>query len=335
MFNDIAKALLLGVPKIFSGLKVYQNLSEYSPLSKAIVTVGTFDGVHIGHQKLLSTINELAIEEGGESVLLTFSPHPRLVLFPDDDSLRLLNDLNEKIKRLEKTGIQHLIIHPFTLDFSRTTALEYVRDMLVKGIGVHKLVIGYDHHFGKDRSGNLENLKVLAPKYQFEVTEISAQEIDDVNVSSTKIRNALLAGDISLANHYLGYHFMVTGKVISGQELGRSLGFPTANIELFSRNKLVPGNGVYACRILLNGVDFDGMVNIGVRPTVSDAAERHIEVNIFNLDQDIYGNTLQISFVSRLRDEMKFENLEALKSQLSKDAAHAKTILADPTISFD
>ena len=188
----LRNALLLGVLKILSGLKVYHNLSEYSPHSKAIVTVGTFDGVHIGHQKLLSTINELAIQEGGESVLLTFSPHPRLVLFPEDDSLRLLNDLNEKIKRLEKTGLQHLIIHPFTLDFSRTTALEYVRDMLVEGIGVHKLVIGYDHHFGKDRSGNLENLKAMSPEYQFEVKEIPAQEIDDVNVSSTKIRNALI-----------------------------------------------------------------------------------------------------------------------------------------------
>lgn len=335
MFNTIAKALLLGVPKILSGLKVYHNLSEFTPQSKAIVTVGTFDGVHIGHQKLLSTINELAIKEGGESVLLTFSPHPRLVLFPEDDSLRLLNDLNEKIKRLEKTGLQHLIIHPFTLDFSRTTALEYVRDMLVKGIGVHKLIIGYDHHFGKDRSGNLENLKVMAPEYNFEVLEIPAQEIDDVNVSSTKIRNALLEGDVTLANHYLGYHFMVTGKVVSGQELGRSLGFPTANIELFSKNKLIPGDGVYACRIRLNGRDCNGMVNIGVRPTVSENTDRHIEVNIFNLDEDLYGQTLQISFISRLRDEMKFENLDALKSQLSIDATDAKNILADPALSFD
>ncbi len=328
MFNSAAKAILLGVPKILSGLKVYHNLSEYSPHSKAIVTVGTFDGVHIGHQKLLTTINELAEREGGESVMLTFSPHPRLVLFPDDNDLKLLNTLDEKIKRLEKTGLQHLIIHPFSLEFSRTTVLQYVSDILVGTLNVHKLVIGYDHHFGRNRSGNLENLKAMSPDFNFEVTEISAQEIDEVNVSSTKIRNALLSGDVAMARDFLGYCYTVSGRVVQGKELGRSIGFPTANIQLDDAHKLIPGNGVYACEILLADETYEGMVNIGTRPTVSETEDRNIEVNIFGLNQDLYGQELQIAFVSHMRNEQKFENVGALKTQLKIDASHAKSILA-------
>jgi riboflavin kinase/FMN adenylyltransferase len=309
-------------------LKVYHKLSEYSPRSKAIVTVGTFDGVHIGHQKLLSTINEIAKREGGESVLLTFSPHPRLVLFPDDNDLRLLSTLEEKIQRLEKSGLQHLIIHPFTVKFSRTTAVEYVQDILVGGLGVHKLVIGYDHHFGRNREGNLKNLRNLAPDYHFEVKEIPAQEIDEVNISSTKIRNALLAGDVALAKSFLGYHYTLAGKVVEGQGIGRGMGFPTANIEVTDKRKLIPGNGVYACEVWLGEKRLKGMLNIGVRPTVAKGKGRKIEVHIFDLDEDIYEQPIKVVLIERLRDELKFDGIEQLQLQLKTDAIDAKKILA-------
>lgn len=292
------------------------------------MTVGTFDGVHIGHEKLLSTINEIAKREGGESVLLTFSPHPRLVLFPDDNSLRLLSTLEEKIERLEKSGLQHLIIHPFTVKFSRTTALEYVQDILVGDLGVHKLVIGYDHHFGRNREGNLKNLRNLAPDYHFEVKEIPAQEIDEVNVSSTKIRNALLAGDVALAKSFLGYHYTLAGKVVSGQGIGKGMGFPTANIEVTDRIKLIPGNGVYACEVWLGEKRLKGMLNIGVRPTVTESKARKIEVHIFDLDEDIYDQSIKVVMIERLRNEAKFDGIEQLQAQLKADAIHAKTILS-------
>lgn len=309
-------------------MKVYHKLSEYSPRSKAIVTVGTFDGVHIGHQKLLSTINEIAKREGGESVLLTFSPHPRLVLFPDDNDLRLLSTLEEKIERLEKSGLQHLIIQPFTIKFSRTTALQYVQDILVGDLGVHKLVIGYDHHFGRNREGNLKNLRNLAPDFHFEVKEIPAQEIDAVNVSSTKIRNALLAGDVALAESFLGYNYTLAGKVVAGDGIGRGMGFPTANIEVTDKRKLIPGNGVYACEVWLGDKRLTGMLNIGVRPTVSQGKKRAIEVHVFDLHEDIYDQPIKVVLIEKLRNELKFEGIDQLQAQLKADAIHAKSILA-------
>ena len=239
-------------------MKVYTNLSEFSPNSKSIVTAGTFDGVHIGHQKILSTINKIGQEENGESVLLTFSPHPRLVLFPDDNDLKLLSTLDEKIALLEHAGLDHLIVHPFSVEFSRITAEDYIRKILVEQIGVHRLVIGYDHHFGRNREGNLEKLKQEAPAYGFSVQEIPAQEIDDVNVSSTKIRNALNSGNVETANEYLGYTYGLTGKVVKGNKIGRSIGYPTANISPLDRYKLIPGNGVYAVLIKVDGAILQG-----------------------------------------------------------------------------
>jgi riboflavin kinase/FMN adenylyltransferase len=310
-------------------LKVYHNLNEFKPLKQAIATVGTFDGVHIGHQKLLKRIQELANKQGGETVLLTFHPHPRLVLFPDDNDLKLITTLEERIERLSQTGLDHLIIHPFTTEFSRTTAIEYVRDILVEQIGVKKLVIGYDHHFGRNREGSLENLKELAPTFGFVVEEIPAQEIKDVNVSSTKIRNALNEGDVKKANSFLGYHFQLSGTVVKGSEIGSSLGFPTANIEVDNPNKIIPAPGVYATQAVINGREYKSMTNLGFRPTVHENSQLTIESHLFNFDMDIYGETITLRFIDRIREEVKFDNRESLKDQIAKDAGIVQKVLAD------
>jgi riboflavin kinase/FMN adenylyltransferase len=310
-------------------LKVYHNLDEFKPLKQAIATVGTFDGVHIGHQKLLKRIQELADKEGGETVLLTFHPHPRLVLFPDDNDLKLITTLEERIDRLSQTGLNHLITHPFTTEFSRTTAIEYVRDILVEQIGVKKLVIGYDHHFGRNREGSLENLKELAPTYGFNVEEIPAQEIKDVNVSSTKIRNALNEGDVKNANSFLGYHFQLSGTVVKGSEIGSSLGFPTANVEVDNPNKIIPAPGVYATQALINGREYKSMTNLGFRPTVHENSQLTVEAHLFNFDKDIYGETITLRFIDRIREEVKFDNRELLKDQIAKDAGIVQKVLAD------
>lgn len=323
-----------GCFKTFYRLKVYRKLSEYKPNSKAIVTVGTFDGVHIGHQKLLATINEIAKNENGESVLLTFSPHPRLVLFPDDNDLKLLTTLDERIERLRKLGLDHLIIHPFSIDFSRITALDYVRNILVSHLGVRKLIIGYDHHFGRNREGNLEYLKKAAPEHNFEVVEIPAQEIEDVNISSTKIRNALEAGNVELANQYLGYEYGLDGTVISGNKLGREMGFPTANIKPLDKYKLIPGNGVYAVYFKIEDTWFKGMANIGTRPTVTDSKKRVIEVHVFNFEGDLYDKKVRVVFAKRLRDEVKFNNMADLVKQMENDADDTKVFLANRPMDF-
>lgn len=312
-------------------MKVYHNLNEFKPLKQAISTVGTFDGVHIGHQKILKRISELARKEGGETVLLTFHPHPRLVLFPDDNDLKLITTLEERIERLSKTGLDHLIIHPFTTEFSRTTAIEYVRDILVEQIGVKKLVIGYDHHFGRNREGSLENLKELAPTFGFNVEEIPAQEIKDVNVSSTKIRNALNEGNVKKANSFLGYHFQLSGTVVKGSEIGSSLGFPTANIKVDNPNKIVPAPGVYATQALINGQECESMTNLGFRPTVHENSQLTVEAHLFNFDKDIYGENITLRFVDRIREEVKFDNRESLKTQIAKDARTVQKVLADWT----
>lgn len=312
-----------------NNLEVYRDVADFHPASGTIVTVGTFDGVHVGHRSILKRINELAKQEGGESVLLTFWPHPRLVLFPDDNELKLLSTLQERIELLEESGIDHLIIHPFSVDFSRTTAVEYVRDILVRDLNVSKLVIGYDHHFGRNRGGNLDELKKMAPDYGFEVEEISAQEIDDVNISSTKIRKALLEGDLARANEFLGYGYSVTGKVVAGKKIGRSIGFPTANVQPNEAYKLIPGTGVYSVTVLHNGKLLKGMANLGNRPTVSDSEERILEVNLFEFEGNLYQKEIKVTFVDRIRDEIKFETLDQLRAQLQKDAIVADRHLDD------
>ncbi len=309
-------------------MKVYHSLEEFTPLSKAVVTTGTFDGVHVGHRKILKRLQEVAMRINGETVLFTFNPHPRLVLQPDMD-LRMITSLEEKVDLLHDAGLDHLIIYPFTREFSRTSSLEFVRNILVNAIGAKKLVIGYDHHFGRNREGTFEHLKEFGPVYGFDVEEIPAQDVNDVKVSSTKIRKALTEGRVKLAKEFLQSAFMLSGFVVKGNRLGHELGYPTANVELADEHKLVPADGVYAVRVkrMQTDEELKGMCNIGHRPTVSGTGKT-IEVNIFDFDADIYGEPVRLYFEKRIRDEQRFEGMEALKAQLQKDEAVCREILA-------
>ena len=309
-------------------LKVYRNISEFNPDKKVILTVGTFDGIHFGHQKIIETIKGIAEEKKGDSVVLTFSPHPRTVLFPESNNLRLINSLDEKINRFEKAGIDHLIIYPFTKEFSRISALEYVRDFLVKEIKVSTLIIGYDHQFGRNREGNFEYLKELSELYEFEIKEITAQDINNINVSSTKIRKAIENGNIALANEYLGYRFPLKGTVIEGKQLGNTIGFPTANLAIEDKLKIIPKIGAYAIFAFVAEKKYQGMLNIGKNPTVDNEENIKIEVNLFDFNENIYGETIKIEFIDRLRDEFKFDSIEDLKQQLMNDKTKAQAILS-------
>ena len=307
-------------------MKVTYGLENFQTLSCAVATTGTFDGVHLGHKKILNQLVEKAKEVGGQSVLLTFSPHPRLVLQPDTE-LELLSSEREKITLLEKTGLDHLIIHPFTREFSRTQSLDFVREFLVNIIGVKHLVIGYDHHFGRNREGSFEHLKEFGPIYGFEVEEITALDIDTVNVSSTKIRKALKEGDVELANTYLGTPYMIGGTVVKGKQIGRTLGFPTANIHYDFKHKLLPADGVYAGILGCNGQRFKAMANLGARPTLN-SEQRILEVHCIGEEIELYNSDVQFEFRSHLRDIQDFHNLDALKEQLEIDKKGALTALA-------
>ncbi len=291
-----------------------------------MVTTGMFDGVHLGHQKIITRLKEVAKEQDGETVVLTFYPHPRMVLFPEDNELKLLNTQKEKIELLETYGIDHLIIYPFTKEFSRLTSVEFVRNILVNKIKTKRLVIGYNHHFGRNREGSFEHLKEYGPLYGFEVEEIPAKDIDHVEISSTKTRNALLLGDVKTANSFLGHSYSITGTVVEGLKLGRTIGYPTANIVVDDKYKLIPGDGIYAVQLKYGNTLLCGMLSIGNNPTVKDKG-RSIEVYIFDFNENIYGKELSIYFVERLRDELKFDNLEELKKQLVKDEADSRKIL--------
>ena len=306
-------------------MKVYHHISEYVPDKAAVVTTGTFDGVHLGHQRIIRQLHETAEKIKGETVILTFFPHPRMVLFPNTEQL-LLNTLDEKIALLEKMGVDHLVIHPFTREFSMLGSQEFIESILVKGLATKRLVIGYDHHFGKDREGSFENLKASGPNLGFEVEEIPAWEADHIKVSSTRIRQALGSGAVDVANLLLGYRYMLKGTVVKGQQLGRKLGYPTANIISTDAYKLVPGNGVYAVYVMSAGKRFGGMMNIGVRPTI-DGTHRTAEVNIFDFDADIYGETIEVQFVKWVRGEQKFDGLDKLKQQLAADKTTVQKIL--------
>lgn len=308
-------------------MKVYNSIEEYTIENDSAVTTGTFDGVHTGHKVIIEQLKNAARKIDGESVILTFFPHPRMVLYPDDNELRLLNTINERILMLEKAGIDRLIIHPFSKEFSRLSSTEFVRDILVNKLNVSTLVIGYDHHFGKNREGSFKHLQELAPLYNFNVEEIPAQEIQKINISSTKIRTSLLNGEIHAANQFLGYNYFIKGKVIDGNKMGRTIGFPTANIKIDEWYKLIPAKGVYAVKVKLNGNTFDGMLNIGTRPTLNGNDNETIEVNIFNFEEDIYNEEIQIEFYEKIRNEQKFEELSALKEQLEIDKQKVIQIL--------
>ena len=303
-------------------MKIYHSLEDFSRLSFGVVTSGTFDGVHLGHQKILQRVRDIASKHGGESVVITFWPHPRLILRPEEPALKLLNTFEEKAELLRKHGVQHLLRIPFTKEFSQISSMEFITQILVETMGTKKLVIGYDHRFGKNREGSFEQLKLNGPTYGFEVEEIPRQDVDHVGVSSTKIRKALESGNIDTANHFLGRPYQLSGRIIKGDKLGRVLGFPTANIDLDSHDKLVPAEGIYAVTVLHGHATYGGMLYIGNRPTV-DGSRRSIEVNIFDFDKDIYGETIQVSFHQLLRSDSKFEDLESLKRQLEHDKVTA------------
>jgi len=310
-------------------LKVYHHLKEFTAaqVTNPVMTTGTFDGVHLGHRVIIDRLNDEAEKIGGQSVLLTFFPHPRMVLFPDDHGLQLLNSLDEKLALLADAGIDHVIVQPFTKEFAKLTALEYVKEVLVNAIGVKKMVVGYDHHFGNHREGNFETLKEYAELYQFEVAEIPVQELNEVNVSSTKVRKALLDGDVALANSFLTSKYQLAGIVIKGKQLGNKIGFPTANITPINNYKLIPAIGVYAVEVVWANQTFKGMMNIGNNPTVENTNELRMEVHIFDFEQDIYGEAIVITFVNRIRSEQKFDNLEALQQQLTYDKTAALEML--------
>lgn len=308
-------------------MKVYTSIEDFKDVKNPIVTTGTFDGVHLGHQKIISRIKELAKEENGETVLLTFYPHPRMVLFPDDNELKLINTQQEKIELLEKYGIDHLIIYPFTKEFSRLTSVEFVRNIIVNRIKTKRLVIGYNHHFGRNREGTFEHLKEYGPLYGFDVEEIPAKDIESIEISSTKIRKALQIGDVKTASAYLGHNYTLSGKVVEGLKLGRTIGYPTANIQVTDQYKLIPADGIYAVKLKHANKMYSGMLSIGNNPTV-EGKGRSIEVNIFDFNETIYGDTVTLYFIERLREEQKFNSLDDLKKQLLKDEEDSLRIVS-------
>jgi riboflavin kinase/FMN adenylyltransferase len=307
-------------------MKIYHQLADFHPPQYSIVTSGTFDGVHLGHQKILGRLKELAARKQGETVLLTYWPHPRLILQPEDNSLRLLTTLTEKVKLLEELGVDHLIILPFTKELSQMSSEEFIREILVEKVQTKTLVIGYDHKFGKNREGSFEYLKSHSHLFGFDMEEISRQDVDDLAVSSTKIRTALAQGDISTASKYLGRPYFLSGQVVKGQQIGRSIGFPTANIQVVDKYKLLPRDGAYAVYAEVGAIRYKAILNIGDRPTV-DGKKKTIEAHLIDFDGDVYGQELSIHFQEFLREEERFENLDALKNQLLIDRERAIFIL--------
>lgn len=291
-----------------------------------MTTIGTFDGVHLGHRKILERLTNNAKKTGLKSTVLTFFPHPRMVLQKDVD-IKLLNTLEEKTQILETLGLDYLIVHPFTKEFSRLSATDFVNDILVNGLKTKKIIIGYDHRFGRNRNANIQDLIAFGETLDFEVEEIPAQEVDDISVSSTKIRKALLEGDITTANNYLSYAYMLTGTIKKGKGMGRDFGFPTANLHIAETYKLIPKTGAYVVSSAINGKVYFGMMNIGFNPTV-DGTEKSIEVNFFDFEGDLYDQKIQVSLLHRIRDEQKFSSIEELKAQLKKDKDYSLELIS-------
>jgi riboflavin kinase/FMN adenylyltransferase len=307
-------------------MKIYQGLTDFHPPKNPVVTSGTFDGLHLGHQKILNRLQELAKSKGGETVLLTYWPHPRLVLQPHNNGLRLLSTFSEKVSLLREMGIDHLIILPFTEEFSQMSSEEFIGKILIDKIQTKTLVIGYDHKFGKNREGSFEYLQAHSNLFGFEIEEISRQDVDELGVSSTKIRNALTQGDIKTATKYLGRPYEISGLIVLGQQIGRSIGFPTANIKVEDQYKLLPRDGAYAVHVQVKGIRYKAMLNIGDRPTV-EGDKKTIEAHLIDFQGDLYGLEIAIYFEAFLREEKKFDSLEALKNQLMLDREQAIFIL--------
>lgn len=302
-------------------LKTYSNIADFPQTKGTVLTLGTFDGVHLGHTKILNKITEAAKIMGLESVVLTFHPHPRSVL-QTDTPMHLLSCIKEKSHFIQKSGIDHLVIHPFDKAFSQLTAEAFVTDILVKKFNIKKIIIGYDHRFGKNRTANIEDLTRFGLEFGFDVVQITAEEVNAITISSTKIRKALEAGDCGVAQDYLGHPYTLSGTVVKGQQLGRTLGFPTANLQPCCEEKLIPKNGVYVVRVTWNNQSYSGVLNIGNRPTVSGTS-RTIEVHLFDFSQEIYNAKLSLEFLTFLREEQRFDSLDALKNQIIKDKEQA------------
>ena len=306
-------------------MKRFNNINEFNCKKSTIITIGTFDGVHLGHQKILKKLNIEAENNGLESSVLTFFPHPRTVLNPNS-SLKLINTIEERISLFKKSKIDNLIVHPFTKEFSELDSEDYVKNILVDQLKAKIVLIGYDHKFGKNRTADINNLKEYGIKYNFEVIEIKAEEINDIAISSTKIRNSIEEGDIQLTNSYLGYEFSFFGKVVKGNSIGKTLGFPTANIKIESDLKLIPKNGVYLISTIINKKIIFGMMNIGIKPTTNKNT-KSIEVNLFDFNQDLYEKNITIYIKQFLREEIKFDSLNELKLQIEKDKITCNSII--------
>lgn len=316
-------------------MNVFYNLEDLPEFKEAVITIGSFDGVHSGHQKIIQKVRQLAQQVGGESVIITFHPHPRLVVYPRDKSLKLITTIAEKVELFRQCGVDNLVVVPFTVAFSQQTADEYIQQFLVGRFKPRYIVIGYDHRFGLNRQGNIDYLKWHGAELGYEVVEIEKQEIQDIAVSSTKVRQALEKGDVKSARQLLGHPFLLNGKVIQGQKIGRTIGFPTANIEVADKHKLIPPYGIYAVKVRLEGKEFGGMLYIGDRPTLEQHNNQTIEVNIFEFSDNIYGKEITIEFVDFIRHDMRFNNLEALQSKLAEDKLASQQALSSYTEASD
>jgi riboflavin kinase/FMN adenylyltransferase len=304
-------------------VKIHHDFSSFKEVKNPVLTIGTFDGVHLGHQALLNRMKTLAQEVNGETVVLTFTPHPRTVLFPEDHGIQLLSDTQEKRKFLDDCGIDHLVEFPFTMEFAKKSAFEYVRDLLVVGMNVHTVIVGYDHRFGRNREGNFQLLLEYADMFQFHVEEIPAQLINESEVSSTKIRNAISVGNVEFAMQATGRNYVLSGTVVHGKGNGQKIGFPTANIKISDPLKLIPANGVYVVETNINRKNYRGAMNIGTRPTFELNGSRSLEVHVIGFHNNLYEQPLQVEFIRKLRDEQNFGSIDALKEQLAKDIANA------------
>jgi riboflavin kinase/FMN adenylyltransferase len=310
-------------------VKVYRDFEEVGDIPNAVLTIGTFDGVHLGHQKIIERLKAEAKKVNGETVLFTFFPHPRMVIDPTNHGLKLIQTQVEKIENLERLGLDHLIIFPFTKSFSNLTADEFVKDYLVNKLNVKTIVVGYDHQFGKNREGTLKHLQKLSETLPFKVIEIPAHEVDEINVSSTKIRKAIEIGDVQMANSYLNEPFEISGKIVKGNQIGRTIGFPTANIEIGDELKIIPAIGVYAVEIVLEDQRIlQGMMNIGIRPTVTDSKEVKVEVFIFDFSEAIYDQRIKVYLLQRIRGEHRFQSVEVLRAQLQEDEKTVRSIFS-------
>ena len=307
-------------------MKIYNSVEEFSPDFKVVFTLGTFDGVHIGHQSIIKQLNDYADKNGGESVLLTFYPHPRHVLFPDDQRLKLLSTIEERCEMLKNYGLKHFIIQEFTSEFSRIKSVNFVRDILVNTLKVHKLIIGYDHHFGRNREGNFEELVNLSKLYSYEIEKIEPQKFNGIAISSTKIRKAITEDKFEDAKNYLGHYFSFKGTVVKGRKIGNQIGYPTANIKINNDWKLLPNDGVYAVCVKIGLKEYKGMMNIGFNPTF-DSQKKSIEIHILDFNSDIYGEDLKVSVVKKIRNEKKFSSIEELKKVLNLDEIKVRQLL--------